>query len=363
MNVFNRPTRPFVRPSRASADAGSGSSPPRRDDVVRTPVVAEHARGRAPRKRGGGPLASERKWAWLFLAPMLLGLAVLSAGPIIATLGISFTSWDLLTPPTFAGFDNFAACGRRPLLDRPPQHHLLHGRVGAPGHGHRTAAGAGPRPGDPGHRLDPNHVLPALRDLDGRRRPGLALDLLSPGWPAQRAPGPVGIPPQRWTTDPMWAMPSIILMSIWQGLGISVIIFLAGSPAIPQEYLDAAVRGRSRKLVPLPARHAAIAHPQPLLHGHPRPHRLAPGVRPGLRPGATGKAHGRHHHARLLHLRGGLPLLPDGLCERGGMGAVPHRGGAHHRLLPARSVDGCTTSDPAPGGRGACTRSSSWVAC
>ena len=38
----------------------------------------------------------------------------------------------------------------------------------------------------------------------------------------------------------MWAMPAIIAMSIWQGLGISVIIFLAGLQSIPQEYHDAA---------------------------------------------------------------------------------------------------------------------------
>ena len=35
-------------------------------------------------------------------------------------------------------------------------------------------------------------------------------------------------------------MPSIIAMSIWQGLGINVIIFLAGLQAIPAELLDAA---------------------------------------------------------------------------------------------------------------------------
>ena len=35
-------------------------------------------------------------------------------------------------------------------------------------------------------------------------------------------------------------MPSIIAMSIWQGLGINVIIFLAGLQAIPQECYDAA---------------------------------------------------------------------------------------------------------------------------
>jgi multiple sugar transport system permease protein len=35
-------------------------------------------------------------------------------------------------------------------------------------------------------------------------------------------------------------MPAIIVMSIWQGLGISVIIFLAGLQGIPSDLLDAA---------------------------------------------------------------------------------------------------------------------------
>ena len=42
-----------------------------------------------------------------------------------------------------------------------------------------------------------------------------------------------GIPPQQWITDPFWAMPAIIVMSIWQGLGVNVIVFIAGLQAIP----------------------------------------------------------------------------------------------------------------------------------
>jgi len=52
--------------------------------------------------------------------------------------------------------------------------------------------------------------------------------------------GLLGIPPQRWTSDPFWAMPAIIVMSVWQGLGVSIIIFLAGLQAIPKEYYAAA---------------------------------------------------------------------------------------------------------------------------
>src|SRR3954464_14260013 len=67
------------------------------------PIPFAAARGRRRR----GPRAGEGWWALLFLAPTLLGLALLSAGPILASFAISLTSWDLLRPPQFVGFENF----------------------------------------------------------------------------------------------------------------------------------------------------------------------------------------------------------------------------------------------------------------
>jgi len=52
--------------------------------------------------------------------------------------------------------------------------------------------------------------------------------------------GLFGIPAQKWLSNPTLAMPSIVAMSVWQGLGTSIIIFLAGLQAIPTELLDAA---------------------------------------------------------------------------------------------------------------------------
>ena len=83
------------------------------------------------------------------------------------------------------------------------------------------------------------YFLPG-RDLGHRGRPRLGVDLQPERRPAQPVLGVFGLPAQRWISDPFWAMPSIIAMSVWQGLGINVIIFLAGLQAIPQEYYDAA---------------------------------------------------------------------------------------------------------------------------
>ena len=57
----------------------------------------------------------------------------------------------------------------------------------------------------------------------------------------------VGLPAQSWLGDPKTAMLSLILVSIWKGLGYNVVIFLAGLQGIPAEYYDAAkVDGASR---------------------------------------------------------------------------------------------------------------------
>ena len=61
-----------------------------------------------PTPRSTGRLGRDSWWAWWFIAPTILGLAVLSAGPIIASFGISLTDWDLLSPARFVGLDNFA---------------------------------------------------------------------------------------------------------------------------------------------------------------------------------------------------------------------------------------------------------------
>ncbi len=45
--------------------------------------------------------------AYAFLSPWLIGFIVFTAGPIIASLVLSFFSWKMLTPPRFIGLSNF----------------------------------------------------------------------------------------------------------------------------------------------------------------------------------------------------------------------------------------------------------------
>jgi len=59
--------------------------------------------------------------------------------------------------------------------------------------------------------------------------------------------GKIGISPQLWLSNPSLAMPSVIAMSVWATVGFTMLVYLAGLQAIPQEYYEAAsVDGASR---------------------------------------------------------------------------------------------------------------------
>ena len=49
-----------------------------------------------------------------------------------------------------------------------------------------------------------------------------------------------GVPPQQWIQDPKMALPSLIIVSLWGGLGGNMVVFLAGLQDIPEELYEAA---------------------------------------------------------------------------------------------------------------------------
>ncbi|MCY7287809.1 MAG: ABC transporter permease, partial [Cryobacterium sp.] len=50
----------------------------------------------------------DNKAAYLFLIPWFIGLAVITIGPMIASLYLSFTNYNLLQPPEWIGIDNYS---------------------------------------------------------------------------------------------------------------------------------------------------------------------------------------------------------------------------------------------------------------
>ncbi len=210
-----------------------------------------------PARSGRGPRAGEGRWVLLFLAPTLIGLAVLSAGPILATLGISLTKWDMLTAPQFVGLDNYTQLLNDDRFLIALRNTLFYTLVSVPlslvlSLGIATALNQQLR-GIAWIRTA--YFLPLVTSATAIAL--VWLWIYSPNGLLNGALGVLGIPPQRWVADATLAMPSIIAMSVWQGLPANTIIFLAGLQAIPTEYYDAAsVDGAGRR-----ARFRAITLP------------------------------------------------------------------------------------------------------
>ncbi len=200
----------------------------------------------------------------LFLGPSLVGVTLFVAGPIVASLVLAFTSWDLLTPPTLVGLRNFERLSRDLEFWAALRHTLtflggyvplvlvtglavavaLNGRI--PLRGVFRAV----------------YFLPVVTSWVA-----VALVwrwLLNPhfglvnAWLAQ-----VGIQGPAWLFDPNWAMASVILTSVWKDTGFVMVILLAGLQGIPREYyeassIDGATRAQQLRHVTVPLLAPAI---------------------------------------------------------------------------------------------------------
>jgi len=52
--------------------------------------------------------------------------------------------------------------------------------------------------------------------------------------------GYVGVDPIDWLGDPAWAMPAIILLAVWKNFGFNMVVFLAGLQSVPARLYEAA---------------------------------------------------------------------------------------------------------------------------
>ena len=49
----------------------------------------------------------------------------------------------------------------------------------------------------------------------------------------------VGLGPVSWQSSPIWAMTSVVLLTLWVGIGFNMVVYLAALQGIPREYYDA----------------------------------------------------------------------------------------------------------------------------
>src|SRR5712691_13022699 len=52
----------------------------------------------------------------LYISPWIIGFVVFTVGPMVASLFLSFTNYNIVSPPKFAGLDNYTQLLKDPLF-------------------------------------------------------------------------------------------------------------------------------------------------------------------------------------------------------------------------------------------------------
>ena len=168
-------------------------------------------------------------------------MLVFTVGPIVASFGLSFTNWDLLTPARFVGASNYA----RMLSDAEFWRTLRNTVSFLVGYvplvitaGLLVAVLLNARiPFMAFFRA--TYFLPVVTSWVA-----VALIwrwLFNPAYGVVNTVlGAIGVSGPAWLFDPNWAMPAVILTSVWKDTGFVMVILLAGLQNIPREYYEAA---------------------------------------------------------------------------------------------------------------------------
>ncbi|MFA6609210.1 MAG: sugar ABC transporter permease [Candidatus Paceibacterota bacterium] len=177
-----------------------------------------------------------------FILPSAIPLTLFVLGPMVGAAWISLQKWNFLTPMKFIGLDNYASLLADPRTGDVFAHTLFYilGYLPLVYFGGLALALALNARLKGRSFLRGVYFLPVvtswivvalvwrwlLNPSNGIVNAGLAL---------------LGIDGPGWWTDPVWAMPSIILASAWKDLGFIMVILLAGLQAINPEMYDAAI--------------------------------------------------------------------------------------------------------------------------
>src|SRR4051794_25487357 len=182
----------------------------------------------------------EARWAIFFLSPWIIGFVVLTAGPMIWSLFVSFTSYDPFkgTAP-WVGTANYERALSDPSALLALRNTLFFTMLHVPGQVilglllalllTRVGRGAG--------IFRTIFYLPNVTPAVAVG--ALFLMILSANGVLNQGLEAVGLTTPYWLTDPNWVMPAIVIMSLWT-LGATVIILFAALRNVPVEMYEAA---------------------------------------------------------------------------------------------------------------------------
>ena len=175
-----------------------------------------------------------------FLSPWIVGFLIFTAGPIIYSLYLAFTDYDIINEPEFVGTANFQEMIDDPRVKRALWNTFIFAVMKVP----LTMIMA----------LALAMLLLRVGRAVGLFRTAFYLPVMTPAVAVgilflllfngdfgimNRVLAVFGIDGPNWTTDGQWVKPGLALMSLW-ALGGTVIIYLAALNNVPQDLYEAA---------------------------------------------------------------------------------------------------------------------------
>ena len=183
----------------------------------------------------------QARWGFIFILPWLVGFLVFTAGPMLASLYLSLTKYDLHTAK-FVGLENYSRLMTRdPLFWKALNNTVVYATFSVPlGVAGSLAIALLLNQQIRGQRIFRTlFYLPSLV-------PAVASALLwqwifnADNGILNRVLGLFGAPRIEWLQNEHWTLPAFILMSLWGVGGSRMIIFLAGLQGISENYYEAA---------------------------------------------------------------------------------------------------------------------------
>jgi multiple sugar transport system permease protein len=192
----------------------------------------------AAKRRG---LSEESRAGLVFVAPFLIGFVIFTAGPLLYSLYLSFTSYDVLSPPVWVGLRNYQRMLTDTRFSKTLFNTLTYVALYVP-----TAI-----PIALGLALLLNAKVRGLSfwrtafylpEITPAVAAGvLWLRILSPqNGLLNQALALIGIHGPAWTIDAQWVKPALVIMRLWS-VGWMVVVYLAALQQVPKELYEVAI--------------------------------------------------------------------------------------------------------------------------
>ncbi len=200
-----------------------------------------------PHKARRSQVRTQRRTGWLMIAPALIHVGLWIALPVVATIVLSFTDYSVFDSPNFIGLENYAELWNDEVFRKATVNTVIYTFFTVP------------------FSMAIAVVVAVLLNQGIRGRSVYRAAFFLPQVTATVAIAMVwlwmydpqfglfngilsffGIPGQAWLANPDFALGAVILVGIWQGIGLKMLIYLAALQNIdPSLYEAASIDGAS----------------------------------------------------------------------------------------------------------------------